>query len=174
MEHIPMTPFDLLTSSESTRMLKLMLPFIAPSSQRSLALLIKVTELQQTATYFKGFSTDVTGCSVEEQPTSITDILHYIKDYMSKSQQESLDSINQFMEMMELFSQMNSSDDSTENPFSGLANMFSGNFADMFSGGFPDFNFQGGESNEPMDESSGFSEDGPCQTEVNSDCGQSD
>lgn len=174
MEHTPMTPFDLLTCSDSTRMLKLMLPFIPPANQRSLAMLIKVTELQQTIKYFQGFPVDVTGCDIKEgringEKLSIMEILSSIKDYLPPSQQESLDSISQIMQMMELFSQMNGTDGFS----GGFTDMFShgfpDGFADMFSQGFPGFDSEGGEDNGGMDESSGFSEDGSGQTKTDTD-----
>lgn len=174
MEHTPMTPFDLLTCSESTRMLKLILPFTPPSSQRSLALLIKVTELQQTVKYFKGFSADAAACSMGNEKQSMMEIFNSIKDYLPKAQQESFDSIAQIMQMMELFSQMNEEGNFSQGFPSGFAEGFPEGFADMFSGGFPGHNSEGGENNGSMDESSEFSEDGSSQTETDSNGCQSD
>lgn len=49
---LPMTPFDMLTSSTQLQMMKLMLPYTPPGIQRMLAFYIKFLELKKTAEYF--------------------------------------------------------------------------------------------------------------------------
>ena len=46
----PMTPFDLETTDDSLRMMKLFLPYLPPSYQKMLGIYIKFHELQHTLT----------------------------------------------------------------------------------------------------------------------------
>lgn len=48
-----MTEFDRNTIGDATRMMKIMLPFLPPENQRSIACMIRITELFMTMDYFR-------------------------------------------------------------------------------------------------------------------------
>jgi hypothetical protein len=51
-KELPITEFDLATLSESTQMLKAMIPFLDFELQKSFSMIIRITELQQTMEFY--------------------------------------------------------------------------------------------------------------------------
>lgn len=102
----PMTPFDSLTQNESLRMLKLMLPFLAPSAQKMLAVYLKYTELQNTIRYFQDFDSSPLQSQAQSDGLSLTGILEEIRPYMSEKEGSSIDSILSAFQMMEFMGSM--------------------------------------------------------------------
>lgn len=105
----PMTPFDSLTQNESMRMLKLMLPFLAPSAQKMLAVYMKYTELQNTIRYFQDFDASPLQTQSQSDGLSLTGILEEIRPYMSEKEGASIDSILSAFQMMEFMGNMSQS-----------------------------------------------------------------
>ena len=103
----PMTPLDMLVTSSSLYTLKLMLPFVPASLQRSLAIYIKFSELKATMEHFYGFRNSEFQSSIFDQ----------LKSCLSPEEQAQMSQMEDFMNMMEMMQTMNSDSDG-ENGFS--------------------------------------------------------
>ena len=102
---LPMTPFDTLTSSGELQMLKLLLPYTPPATQRMLAFFIRFTELQNTIRYFGIFSRGPERKEFQSTPPSFTEMLEELKPYMGENE-GAVDSILSAMSMMEMMKDM--------------------------------------------------------------------
>lgn len=120
-----MTPFDQQISTQSTQMIKLLLPYLPPRIQRMLAVYIKFTELQFTISSFRSF---------RQTAHSTQDIIQEMKPYMPSSACESIDNILNLINMMELFQNMSASSDSDSDfdPMSMMQNMLTPEQQSMF------------------------------------------
>lgn len=106
---LPMTPFDILTSSTQLQMMKLMLPYTPPNIQRMLAFYIKFLELQKTIEYFGLFGKGSGRDSFSKTPGSITDILEDLRPYLGKDA-ETVDMMLSAMSMMDMMKDMDMPD----------------------------------------------------------------
>jgi hypothetical protein len=107
-----MTPFDAYISNQSLQMMKLMVPFLPPSSQRILAVMIKFLELQHTLSYFRG---------MKQKSNATEGILDAIKPFMSPSDTETFDQMMNMMSMMTMMQEMQEND---FDPMSMMAGVF--------------------------------------------------
>ena len=112
---LPMTPFDTLTSSGELQMLKLLLPYTPPATQRMLAFFIRFTELQNTIRYFGIFSRGPERKEFQSTPPSFTEMLEELKPYMGENE-GAVDSILSAMSMMEVMKDMDLSGMSSPDP----------------------------------------------------------
>ena len=101
-----MTPFDKLISSPQLQMMKLLIPYTPPSSQRIMAVYIKFLELENTMSFFQNFHKDISLQEFDKNPTSPFDILEELRPYFPKEDKESFDSILNMMNMMEMYQTM--------------------------------------------------------------------
>ncbi len=117
-----MTPFDQSISSHSLQLIKLLIPFLPPQSQRMIAVYVKFIEFQHTLSFFR----------VMRQRD-----LDDLKSYLPRSAMESYDNILNMMNMvnmMNMFQDMqNSSDTESEfDPMSMMKDMLTPEQQDMF------------------------------------------
>ncbi len=119
------TPFDLQTSSNTLLLLKLILPYLPPQSQRMLAIYIRFLEFQNTLSSFHSF---------KQKSFSMQEVIQDLKPYMSPSASESMENLVNMMSMMEMFQSMySSSDDGSEfDPMSVMMSMLSPEQQGMF------------------------------------------
>lgn len=109
----PMTPLDELVTPPNLYTLKLLLPYMPASAQRTLAVLVKFFELQRTMEAFYGFGNGRKNISSDT-------ILNDLKPYMNPKEQEMLEQMEGMMNMMELMKQMQAdTKDSSDNPGQG-------------------------------------------------------
>lgn len=116
------TPFDQLTSSKNLRMMKLMIPYIAPDSQRFLAIYIRFLELQNTIQYFQSFGSGVRTQTFSNAGASPMEMFQEIAPYMSSEFAETFDQISNMMNMMEM---MQSFQGEGSDPMEMFGSMFS-------------------------------------------------
>ncbi len=109
-----MTPFDQSISTHSLHMLKLLIPFLPPQSQRMIAIYVKFLEFQNTLTYFHRM-----------QQKSFDDL----KGYLPRSAVESFDNIMNMINMMNMFQEMQGEE---FDPMSMMADMLTPEQQDMF------------------------------------------
>ena len=95
------TPFDLEFSSKPLQILKVMIPYMAPQEQRSLAMMIKIMELQKAAALFNGKSSALQTCSIEDPGERMTQMLNDIKTYCFDKEKETIDMV---LTMIQMFS----------------------------------------------------------------------
>ena len=110
----PMTPFDMLVTTEELQMMKLILPYLPAGQQRTFAVFIKFTELRNTWDYFgkcAKVSSQSIPCSGKISPT---DVLQEIRPYMKEEEAENLDMVFSAMSMMEMFQSMSENSDPAE------------------------------------------------------------
>lgn len=120
----PMTPFDHLVTPPYLHTIKLLLPYIPPSSQRLLAVYIKFLELRNTMTGFRGFSNS----------SFSLNMLDELKPYMSSSEIEMAEQMDSMMNMLEMIRGMQSMSetDSAADPMNILKNIMTPEQQDMF------------------------------------------
>ena len=120
-----MTPFDQRTSSQTLLLLKLLIPYLPPQSQRMFAIYVKFLEFQHTLSSFQSF---------RQKSFSAQDIMQDLKPFMPPSTYESIDNILNMMSMMELFQSMYDSSDSESDfdPMSMMRNMLTPEQQSMF------------------------------------------
>ena len=102
---LPMTPFDILTSSTQLQMMKLMLPYTPPGIQRMLAFYIKFLELKKTAEYFGLFGSVSQRDTFSKSSASVTEILEDVRPYLGKDA-ETIDMLLSAMSMMDMMKDM--------------------------------------------------------------------
>lgn len=110
-----MTPFDQYICPRSLQMLKLIIPFLPPQSQRVMAIYIKFIEFRHTFASFH---------SMHQKEHSPEDILNSMKPYMSSSDAESFDQMVTMMSMMNMAQEMQNMSDMDFDPMSMMAGMF--------------------------------------------------
>lgn len=106
---LPMTPFDMLTSSTQLQMMKLMLPYTPPGIQRMLAFYIKFLELKKTAEYFGLFGSVSQRDTFSKSSASVTEILEDVRPYLGKDA-ETIDMLLSAMSMMDMMKDMDMPD----------------------------------------------------------------
>lgn len=128
---LPMTPFDLIISTDSMQMMKLMLPYLPPSSQKLFAIYIKFQELTHTMNYFNSFHTGLRRDS-GKGPPDLTSILDDIRPYMNEKDAGALEQMTNMLHMMEMMKEMGVMDglfgggSGSENSAGGFGNGFAG------------------------------------------------
>lgn len=141
MEHqepAPMTPFDQLISNQTLQMIKLLIPYTSPETQRFLAVYVKFSELTYTLNFFQNFKRELQAQDFEKKSISPLEIIQEIRPYLPSQTSETLDTIVNMISMMELFdtfrgNSANGEDtDSGFNPMSMIKNMLTPEQQDMF------------------------------------------
>lgn len=95
----PMTPLDELVTPHFLYTLKLLLPYVPPSMQRTCAIFLKFFELKRTIELFYGFDEN-------RKKNSSSNILNDLKPYMSPKEREMMEQMEGMMNMMEMMQQM--------------------------------------------------------------------
>lgn len=122
-EELFVTEFDMNTTKGKSQIVKVIIPFLAPTEQRMIAILVRLWELIMTIHYYEIPAT----CPVT--PFSLSNInpelLEEVKKYCTKENQQMIDMILKFMNMqdvmkfMNVFEDMNISEDFMSKLFSG-------------------------------------------------------
>lgn len=128
-----MTPFDQALSNTSLQMLKLLIPYLPPQTQRIMAVYIKFLELQTTLSFFRTF---------RQKDLAPEHIFEDLKPYLPRSALESFDSMMNMVNMMNLFQEMQGASGSNSgsdfnfdfgfDPMSMMKDMLSPEHQDMF------------------------------------------
>ncbi len=130
----PKTPFDNLVCSTQLDMLKLILPFMPPTSQSHFALYIKFQELQETIRFFKHFPEGLSSHDGRETRDENPDFLSIVRPYLPEENLEMIDNISNMMNMMEMVRQMQAMNQATgeDSSMDFLKNMLSPEQQAMF------------------------------------------
>lgn len=132
------TPFDQLISSENLQLVKLLIPYTPPETQRFLAVYVKFSELQYTMHFFEQFKKELHTQDFEKQSLSPLEILQEIRPFLPKDRAETFDNILHMMHMMELLETMREMPGSGESsdpgfdPMSMMKTMLTPEQQDMF------------------------------------------
>lgn len=132
------TPFDEITSNQNLQILKLILPYTPPETQRFLAVYVKFSELQYTMDFFQYFKKELHTQDFEKKAFSPFDMIQEIQPYLPKHFSETLDKILNILNMLELFETLQEMPGSAENtdsefdPVSMMKNMLPPEQQSMF------------------------------------------
>lgn len=124
-----MTPFDQALSNTSLQMIKLLIPYLPPQTQRMMAVYIKFLELQTTFSFFRTF---------RQKHLAPEHIFEDLKPYLPRSALESFDNMMNMVNMMNLFQEMQGASGSTSDsgfdfdPMSVMKDMLNPEQQDMF------------------------------------------
>lgn len=94
------TPFDMLTSPKSLRMMKLVLPYTNPQMQQIFAVYIRFIELQETMRFYQNLSNSLSAQDIGSQ-TNLTDIISDLAPYLPSEISEAMEQFEMVMTMME-------------------------------------------------------------------------
>lgn len=97
---LPMTPFDMLVTTEELQMMKLLLPYVPAKQQKLFAVFIKLEELKNALYYFQHPSESA--FFGKSRNNTVSGIFQEIRPYMNEGEAEGLDTILSAMNMMEM------------------------------------------------------------------------
>lgn len=118
---LPLTEFDRVTVSESTQMIKAVIPFLDASTKQTISVFIRFQELMQTIEFFKKpFHTESTS-SFNRSNYTMQDILYVVMPYLSKSNEDTFNMFQNFMEMFNVINMYKDMDQSED--FQSIINM---------------------------------------------------
>ena len=103
MDSKPLTPLDDLITPSSLQILKLMIPYMPPSEQKTLAIYEKFMEFQSTIRFFQKEQKQVHIQSDREAPLTFSSMLEKMRPYLGDNESEMIDSLANAMNMMEMF-----------------------------------------------------------------------
>lgn len=104
-----MTPFDQQISTPSLQMMKLMIPFLPPKSQRMMAVYVKFLEFERTLSTFR---------NIKNNANSPEDFFEGLRPYLSPEDLESFDQMSNMMSMMNMMQEMQNMQGSDFDPMS--------------------------------------------------------
>lgn len=99
------TDFDLLTTRGSTQIIKALIPYLSPSEQRTLAIIVRLMEFMQTISYFE--SQTAIWCPDSSQLQFTPEQIGQLKKYCTPELQKTLDMILQFMNISSVMNMVN-------------------------------------------------------------------
>lgn len=99
-----MENLDALIQDKHLQMIKSALPYLNPSRQKDMAMLVKFMELQRTMALFQNPSNNLRMCSEdsseEERPVQM---LNAIREYCSDYEKETVDNLINFVQMFSTY-----------------------------------------------------------------------
>ncbi len=137
--------FDTLFTTNHIQMLKILLTYLEPSQQKTMAVYIKFLELQYTLAFFRQHPSSPLQFPNDEKP-NVTKLCDEILPFCSPSQQEMLNNMKnmyqnfqnmqEMMQMAEMMKELfpnndNSTDGNPLSMLSGLSGMFGSDGMDM-------------------------------------------
>ncbi len=96
---------DALVQDRHLQMMKAAIPYLNDSSKMSIAFFIKFIELERTVSLFDGPTPTIQMCSVpeSEEPRPLQ-LLSALREFCTEREQETIDTLLNFMEMFSLLS----------------------------------------------------------------------
>ena len=118
---LPLTEFDRVTVSESTQMIKAVVPFLDTSTKKTISIFIRFQELMQTIDFFKKPLHAESTTSFNRSNYTMKDILYETMPYFPKSTEDTLNTFQSFMEMFNVINMYKDMDQSQD--FQSIINM---------------------------------------------------
>lgn len=95
-----MENLDTLIQDRNLQMMKSALPYLPPSSQKNIAMVVKFMELQRTMTFFQNPVNDLCMCSEDSAPEERpVQMLSAIREYCNDYEKETVDNLINFIQM---------------------------------------------------------------------------
>lgn len=101
-----LTAIDQIANQNHLQMIKAAVPYLHAREQRFIAIYAKLLELQNIMSFYSGNETEISSCSLEQEPANTVDILSDIRNYCDPAEQEMIDHCLQILTAMELYSTM--------------------------------------------------------------------
>lgn len=99
-----MESLDTLIRDKNLQMMKSALPYLAPSHQKNLAMLVKFMELQRTMMLFQNPVNDLQMCSADTSPEERpVQMLSAIREFCNDYEKETVDNLINFMQMFSTY-----------------------------------------------------------------------
>ena len=87
------TPYDELTQTRETQMLKAIVPFLQPKQQQQISMLIQYMQLKNTLSVFSSPSASLTACEIPAGSNRRSAMLSAIREYCTPKEQETIDTL---------------------------------------------------------------------------------
>lgn len=111
-----LTALDQVANQNHLQLVKAILPYVRPDSQRALSVCIKMMELQNILNFYSRGHHCVSACGTSGEKPEMIDILADIRNYCDGGEQEAIDQCIQLMTAMELYSMFSETDGFPEEP----------------------------------------------------------
>lgn len=118
-----MTPFDRRISTQTLQIMKLLIPYLPPQSQRIFAIYVKFLEFQYTLSSFQIF---------QQKSHSTQDIFQELRPFMPTATCDSIDNLMSILNMIELFQGFHDTSDIDFDPMSMMQGMLTPEQQSMF------------------------------------------
>lgn len=114
--------FDALYTNNQIQKLKVLLPYIAPSMQKNMAVYIKYMELKYTIDFFKKHPFHVCSTTREAEKPDIKKICHELKPYCTEPELRQLEQMESMFQTMEMYQEMSQTMSAMQEMFPGMGN----------------------------------------------------
>lgn len=100
----PLTTIDDLIQDRQLQMMKAAIPYINSSRQKTMALMVKLMELQRTMSIFDSPQATLQICSVpeNEEPRPLQ-LLSVLREFCTEKEQETIDMLVNYMQMFSAY-----------------------------------------------------------------------
>lgn len=106
-ENEAVASFDTIYTNNHIRILKVLLPYFDPNSQKKLAVMIKFMELRYTMDYFaRSASSFSAGLTASARQPDIVKIFEQIKNFCTPSERAMFEQLSNMKKSMEMYEEM--------------------------------------------------------------------
>lgn len=99
----PITEFDMLTTPNSTLIIKALIPFLDVPSQKHISIMVRMYELMQTMNYYNAPLHTLSSASMSHSNHSMEDIISTVIRYCPPESAEMIHNIRNVMQMSNAF-----------------------------------------------------------------------
>lgn len=110
------TDFDSMIQDEHHQLLKAALPYMQPNGQKFISFYVKFQELRNTFSLFSEEENTLSACSSGKRNLSPIEMLSDIRKFCPKKDQETIDSLLNFINMYTLYNKYNQAFGGNEKP----------------------------------------------------------
>lgn len=99
-----LTPIDQVANQNHLQLMKAVIPYIQPQSQKLFSVMVKMLEMQNILRFYQHNRSCVSACSAPSGQMGILDILTDIRNYCEEDEQNMIDQWIQLASTLELYS----------------------------------------------------------------------
>ncbi len=138
-ESVHATALDKAISTNHIQILKTAIPYVTVDKQKYFSIFVKYLELMNTISYFQSDKAQVGIYSADMEHPDMFGFINEIREYLTKKDQEMIDSFINMFQMMKMFEaykdmfDMEGDGDSSANPFDMVKGMLSPEQQAMFN-----------------------------------------
>lgn len=109
----PISLYEDRAQSREVNILKAMLPYLNPTSQKNISMVISFMQMQRTMEYFDNPENTMQLCAMEKQDHT-ADMLNAVKQYCTKREQQQIDHMLNALQMISTYDILFSGGQETE------------------------------------------------------------